>query len=66
MPGSNVILICTVDNHICRCGSSVFPVWAATVMLAGYNRNALGPKRTRGRKVVKGGKRIDFHNPYGD
>ena len=42
-----------VDDRICRHGSSVFPVRAVIVMLAGCDRDTLGPKRARGRRVGK-------------
>ena len=40
---------------MCRCRSSVFLVRAVTIILAGRNCDALGPKRARGRGVVKEG-----------
>ena len=55
------------DDYICRYGSGVFPVQAVTIMLVGCDCDALGPKRTRREKVVKGRKGLmDFHDLNGD
>ena len=40
-------LFITADNHICRCGFGVFPVWAVTIILAGCDHDTLGLKRAR-------------------
>ena len=60
-------LFMMADDCICRCGSGVFPVQAATVTQAGCDYDALGPKRARGRRVGKGRKVLmDFHNLNSD
>ena len=53
-PTAMLSLFMMADDRICRRGSGVFLVWAVTVMLVGCNRDALGPKRTRRGRVVKG------------
>ena len=65
-PAATLSLFVMADDHICRRGSGVFPVQAVTVTLAGCNRNTLGLKRARERRVGKGRSEIDFHNPYGN
>ena len=51
------------DDHICRYEFSVFPVWAATIMLAGCDCDTLGPKRARGGRMGKVEDRcMDFHS----
>ena len=52
-PVATLSLFSKADNCICRHGSGVFPVWAATIMLVGCDHDALGPKRARGRRVGK-------------
>ena len=52
-PVATLSLFSMADDHICRHGSGVFPVWAVTVTLAGCDHDALGLKRARGRKVGK-------------
>ena len=47
-PVAMLSLFSTADDHMCRRGSGVFLVRAATITLAGCDRNALGPKRARG------------------
>ena len=59
-------LFSMADDHICRRGSSVFLVWAVTIMLVGCDRDALGPKRARGRRVGKWGVKIGFHDLNSD
>ena len=66
-PVATLSLFVTVDDCICRHGFGVFLVQAATIMLAGCNHDALGPKRARRGRVVKGRKDLmDFHDLNGD
>ena len=53
-PVAMLSLFMTANDHICRHGSGVFPVWAVTIMLAGCDCDTLGSKKARMRRVGKG------------